>query len=423
MTRTRSSRWVPIAIAGVCLCALGIAIRPSPSAARGLDAPVTDGTRADVLTPAITPDAWPGPRASLAATAPARSDALRLLAVVTEAPTRDELPSPGVVRPTFGFGPVALWAARNPDPLDEPEPDWKSREFRLEPGPRNYKGQRVEAASTRYFQDFEINDLDVEWRSRGRIGSSDEFGAFLGPTRVGSHTLNVEVQPSSSYMVRFDIYLLGNQPVSPETAGTFRVTIDGVPLLEKTFIELIEENHALNASDEDFDERIISEIVVPFVSVAEICEIKFSCDAERVLGVGSWGLDNVLVERAVLDPGSFAGGGSFPTAGRASHGGGRTDAGGAFTRPENYSSNASIRGNPTGSGGGSRPRPFDLADLIDELTDPEEAGEPDDDTPTPDDPGPPDDDPPVEEAVPSPGTSALLVMASLAAMRRRRRGA
>ncbi len=307
--------------------------------------------------------------------------------------------------------------------------EYTERSYHLDSMPRNYRGQRIDyAAPVRYVESFEDYARGQEWTISSKLTDGDMYTRFLGPVRNGEQVLYVRVDPGEAYTLKFDLYLIGVPRKEYDPKAEIRVVVDGVPLATLGYGELRRINTWLNGNNPDFDPDIARGLLVPFIADSGVVEICFCGGSEMVLSPGSWGLDNVVVDRTPTNPGAVGSGGGTPL----SSGNGGMPGGGGGAARSYPQSNPFERGTPfkgsggSGGGGGSSRPPFDFPDFF-EPPEPEEPpldDPPEEDPPfdppepplPPDTPNPPDDPP-----VPSPGTLFLGPLLALGAMRRRRR--
>lgn len=392
---------------------------PAASSARFTGAITDDAASArptDLFTSAITPNASPASPALPSVRSHPAVSSPAISALVAPVTPRRDIPAARTTisdEPAFGAGFLA--EDLFPAPVNR--------------AITNYRGEEVQTAPIRYFEDFEGGKAGREWPLRASISEMHEFGNFLGPMRAGEQVLNIRLEPGNTYMVVFDIYFIAYPQNDEDAGGSLEVIIDGAPMAVHPFAELRAMNRAANGSRDDFNEAIYRDFTVPFIAGGPIVEIRFRADEDAASSAGSWGIDNVLVDEMPIPLASFGDGGFENVLSGGGGGGAAPSAPGAA--PRQYGSNAPIQPNSPEQRTPrtpQRPRP----PIID--PDPGTDSFPDDpfppqppETPTP--PPPPNDPPdynppprtPPNPEVPAPGSALLLVAAGGALAARRRR--
>ena len=306
---------------------------------------------------------------------------------------------------------------------------YTERAFHLDPSPRNFRGQRIShAAPVRYVESFENEGQGQEWTTSSRFTEGDVHSRYLGPVRSGEQVLYVRVDPGEAYSLKFDLYLIGVPKVDFDPKAEIKVVVDGVPLATLGYEQLRRVNARLNGGAPDFDADIARELLVPFIATGGVVEICFCGGSDAVLSPGSWGLDNVIVDKTPTNPGVVGGGGGSPITLGGSFGPGGGGGGGARAFPQSnpFNRNAGFKGSSGSGGGGGRPTPFDFGDFFDPPVPevpPLDTPEPPTEEPPTDTPPPPVDtpQPPDDPEVPTPGTLFLAPLVAAGVLRRRRR--
>ncbi|HVZ94439.1 MAG TPA: hypothetical protein VG797_08010 [Phycisphaerales bacterium] len=206
----------------------------------------------------------------------------------------------------------------------------------------NYKGKKVFAAPVKYFEGFESAAVGREWTDQ-RMPREHEpkFSSFAGPFHNASKTVNLYVEPGHSYVIGFDLYFMG------QATGTMKIVIDGQPAYEQSFDDIRAENEAINGKKKTFDADMARGLQTVFRASTEIVEVVFEGDCENI--DGAWGLDNIQIMEAPVQPLGELGGGApaFPYSG-SGEGGGITP---PFENPSNYSRSGGVSDD---GGGGQR---------------------------------------------------------------------
>lgn len=166
----------------------------------------------------------------------------------------------------------------------------------------NYRGETVEAAVTKFWEDFEDGAVGAEWSSPPTIESSTRLTKFSFVPEDAGMTLNLLTKEGQVYEAQIDVLLFPPQGGdAEETAGDNLLTIkvDGKVVVSFTPDDI----RKLRGDDAMPGDPVIRKIRVPFTAGYGIAEMTFeAAKGDGAAGWSKWGIDNILVDLGLQDP-------------------------------------------------------------------------------------------------------------------------
>jgi hypothetical protein len=166
----------------------------------------------------------------------------------------------------------------------------------------NFKGEQVEAAATKFFEDFDDGVMGPEWSASAPIVERPGTGKFIY-VENSSVVLNLLTKEGAVYSGTLDLLLFphGAREDEGEDVEAHRLTIyaDGQVVFSMTPDEV----RALKGAVPKPGMPIVRKIRVPFTAGFGIAEIRIEGAATREGDpCPVWGVDNILVDLGLQDP-------------------------------------------------------------------------------------------------------------------------
>lgn len=168
----------------------------------------------------------------------------------------------------------------------------------------NYLGHTIDAAATRFWEDFEDGQLGPEWADRAPIVESQTEGKFSYiPTDAGM-TLNLKTKKGEVYEAQIDLLLF--PPASPRDrdAGSEDNNLLAIKVDGQVVVQFAPEDIAkLRGEAVVPGQPVRRKIRVPFNAGFGIAEIRFEAtDPKGAADWSRWAIDNILVDLGLQDP-------------------------------------------------------------------------------------------------------------------------
>lgn len=168
----------------------------------------------------------------------------------------------------------------------------------------NYLGETVEAASTRFWEDFEDGQVGPEWAASAPITESESEGRFSYiPTEAGL-ALNLMTKQGEVYEAQIDLLLFPpatarGKDAPPENGNLLMIKVDGHVVVQFA----PEDIEKLRGEAAVAGEPIRRKIRVPFNAGFGIAEMRFeAADPSGASDWSRWAIDNILVDLGLQDP-------------------------------------------------------------------------------------------------------------------------
>ncbi|WP_156804809.1 CARDB domain-containing protein [Synechococcus sp. PCC 6312] len=170
-----------------------------------------------------------------------------------------------------------------------------------------------------YREDFE-NGVGAEWSARAVDATHlNSFTRFSGRWSNSSQTLTLPTQTGVNYTLAFDFYALDSWEGSNTTNGPdyFDVSVNGQLAFHETFSNISGFPQSFRSPDQggasinlgfaSFGDAIYRQIPITFTATGATTQIRFAANGLQGLADESWGIDNVRVTQAAIEPSSQLG--------------------------------------------------------------------------------------------------------------------
>lgn len=184
---------------------------------------------------------------------------------------------------------------------------------------KNFRGDDVTGATTRYTQDFETGEIGKEWGAFGGVIPHETLTAFANPAASGGMTLNVSTKEGEVYEIRMDVYLVppAGSTVAPgkdEDAervarNVLGINVDGQMVYDMNPVKLSKLGGATPVPGQPLKRQVRFN----FTSTCGIAEIHFTSPPGEEGAWSTWGVDNLVIDLGLQDPTLGAFGGDFDT--------------------------------------------------------------------------------------------------------------
>jgi hypothetical protein len=165
----------------------------------------------------------------------------------------------------------------------------------------NYRGETVEAAVTKFWEDFEDGAAGPEWSSPPTIESSTRLTKFSFVPEDSGMTLNLLTKEGQVYEAQIDVLLFPPQGEADDTNddNLLIIKVDGKVVVAFTPDDI----RKLRGDDAMPGDPVIRKIRVPLTAGYGIAEMTFeAAKGDGAAGWSQWGVDNILVDLGLQDP-------------------------------------------------------------------------------------------------------------------------